>query len=108
LVILVPLVFTAQGILATASAESTAQDVVADWIGDDSRLRVGQVSVTGSTVSVDVTGAGALPSPKDLQSDLSEALGTPVEVVIEFTPSAEITVSQSGSVRRDEGSTSGR
>ena len=108
LVILVPLVFTAEGILATASAESTAQNVVTDWVGQDSRLRVGQVAVDASaekvTVTVEITGSESLPPPRDLQRELSDALGRPVELVVEFTPSVEINVSENGTVRSDEGS----
>ncbi len=107
LVILVPLVFTAEGILAKASAESEAQAVVSDWVGDGSRLRVGQVSVDiaagAVTVEVSITGSEALPPPRSLQQALADELGTPVEVVIEFTPSAEVSVSESGTVTSDEG-----
>lgn len=107
LVILVPLVFTAEGILATATQQRTAQQVVNDWIGDDSGLRVGQVTVGEGVVRVDIAGTEAIPAPRSLQEDLTDALGTPVRVVIEYTPSAEITVSESGAVERDEASTDG-
>ena len=107
LVILVPLVFTAEGILATASAESKAQGVVTDWVGDDSRLRVAQVSVEATagaaTVTVSITGSEGLPSPSSLQQSLADELGIPVEVLIEFTPSAQISVAEDGTVRSDEG-----
>lgn len=107
LVILVPLVFTAEGILATATQERIAQQVVSDWVGDDTNLRVGQVAVNEDVVRVDIAGTEAIPQPRSLQEDLSDALGTSVEVVIEYTPSAEITVSESGVVERDDAPTSG-
>lgn len=112
LVILVPLVFTAEGILATASAESKAQAVVSDWVGDDSDLRVGQVSVDAAagavTVMVSITGSETLPSPSTLQQSLTAELETPVEVVIEFTPSAQVIVAEDGAVSSDEGRPSAR
>ena len=101
LLVLVPLVFAGEGILATASQERAAQDVVSDWVGDANTLRVGQVAVDGALVSVDIAGAEAIPDARQLQRELSEALGLSVEVVIEFTPSAQITVSDTGEVSTD-------
>ena len=94
-------VFAGEGILATASQERAAQDVVSDWVGDANTLRVGQVAVDGALVSVDIAGAEAIPDARQLQRELSEALGLSVEVVIEFTPSAQITVSDTGEVSTD-------
>ena len=101
LLVLVPLVFTAEGILATASQERVAQDVVSDWVGKASTLRVGQVAVDANVVSVDIAGAEAIPDARELQRDLSEALGVSVAVVIEFTPSTQVTVSEEGRVATD-------
>jgi uncharacterized hydrophobic protein (TIGR00271 family) len=100
MLILVPLVFTAEGILVTATQQKSAQDVVADWVGDESGLRIDQVSVSGDVVTVAIAGAEVVPPPRQLQQDLSKALELPVEVVIDFTPRAEINVSQEGTVER--------
>lgn len=107
LVILVPLVFTAEGILATATQQRIAQQVVRDWLSDDSDLRVGQVTVADDVVEVEIAGTEAIPAPRSLQQDLSDALGAPVELVIDYTPTAQVTVSDSGEVQRMEASTSG-
>lgn len=96
LVIMVPLVFTAEGILASATQSKTAQGVVAEWLGEDTSLRVEQVSIEDGAVSVEITGSEALPAPRELQSRLSDELASPVVVVIEFTPSAVITVDADG------------
>ncbi len=102
LVILVPLVFTAEGIVATATQQKNASQVAAEWIADSPRLRVQQVNVDGRTVSVEVTGTGSVPSPRDLQEAMTDELGRPTEVVIEFTPQVQVTVSENGTVRGEE------
>jgi uncharacterized hydrophobic protein (TIGR00271 family) len=101
-VVLVPLVFTAEGIVASATQQKDSQAVVDDWIGEDSRLRVDRVEVEGGEVAVQVTGSGKIPPPGDLQQELSDELGTPVTVVIEFTPSVEITVDAGGRSRSSD------
>ena len=102
LAVMVPLVFTAEGILASASQTKTAQQVVNDWLGEDTRLRVEQVAVEDGTVTVDIAGTEVLPPPRQLQSQLSEELGDPVELVIELTPSVEVTVSEEGTLREED------
>ena len=104
LVILVPLVFNSEGILATATQQRIAQQVVGDWVGDEGDLRVGQVAVTEGTVLVEIAGTEVIPAPGDLQQDLAEALEMDVDLLIEFTPSAQISVSSTGEVQRDEAS----
>ncbi len=98
LVVLVPLVFTSEGILATATQQQAAQTVVTDWLGDDSELQVQQVTVAGDTVTVSVSGSQSLPPAEELQADLSDELDAPVEVVIRYTPSLEIRVNHDGQV----------
>jgi uncharacterized hydrophobic protein (TIGR00271 family) len=101
LVILVPLVFTAEGILATATQQKTAQTVVAEWVGEDSEIRVVQVTLDSDEVTVALAGTESIPSPTDLQQQLTEALGQRVSLVIDYTPTAEITVDTDGEVTRD-------
>lgn len=104
LVILVPLVFTTEGILASASQQNAAQDVVADWAKSSPELRVEQVAVDGSTVTVSVSGAADIPDPAALQRSLSEGLSVPVEVSLEYMPSMLVSVSQQGVVQSDPAS----
>ncbi|MGA7689607.1 MAG: DUF389 domain-containing protein [Jiangellales bacterium] len=100
LVILVPLVFTAEGILATATQQRQAQDTVADWLGDDSGVRVTQVVVDNDEVTVNMAGTEAIPPPRRLQDDLSEALDRDVTLIIEYTPTAKVTIDDAGRVER--------
>lgn len=99
LVVLVPLVFTAEGILATATQQRDAQRVVTDWIGEDSRLRVQQVTVDGQTVTVSLTGSQTLPSATALHENLADELGTPIDLVIRYTPGVQVSVDEDGQVR---------
>jgi len=102
LVVLVPLVFTAEGILATATQQKAAAEAADEWIGDTPRLRAQQVTVDSGTVTVELTGTGSIPSPRELQQSLSEELDDPVEVIIEFTPEVQVTVSKDGTVRGEQ------
>ena len=99
------MVFTAEGILATASQQKKAQADVDTWIEDSPRLRAQQVSVEGATVSVRVTGSQQLPPPKELQATLSDSLGKPVDLVIDYTPSLRVDVSSDGQLDVEESPT---
>jgi uncharacterized hydrophobic protein (TIGR00271 family) len=98
LVVLVPLVFTAEGILVSATQQNAAQQAVDDWLGEDTALRLDRVTVDGDTVTVELAGAAAPPDPAGLQSALSDQLGTDVRVELVLTPTAVITVGTDGSV----------
>lgn len=101
LIILVPLVFTAQGILASATAQKAAQVVVDDWLGDESGLEVQEVSVDvgleSSVVRVQLSGASRPPSAQQLHTSLTEAFGQDLELTVELFPSSTVTVDESGS-----------
>lgn len=102
LVILVPLVFTAEGIVATATEQKDASAVAEEWIEDSPRLQVEEVKVEGTTVTVRLTGTGSIPAPRDLQEAMTDELGRAVEVVVEFTPQVQVTVSEDGTVRGEQ------
>lgn len=84
--ILVPLVFTSQGLLATAALQGQAQAVVTDWLGEDSALRLDRVIVDGDRVEVELTGPEGMPALAPLQAALSDAFGYPVGVAVTLTP----------------------
>jgi len=98
LVILVPLVFTAEGILATATQQKAAQDVVSEWIDDTDGVRVEAVAVEADEVRVSLAGTEPIPPPALLQQQLSDAFDGPVRLVVEYVPAAEITVDTDGSI----------
>ncbi len=98
LVVLVPLVFNSQGILAASAQSSQAQDAVDEWLGEDSELQVEGVTVTEEGVEVEVRGSTEPPPLESLQESLNTSLGrddvavtvllTPV-VVTELQPSGD-------------------
>lgn len=90
LVIMLPLAFTSEGIIASASRQSTAQTVTAAWIEPEPGLRVQKVTVTGGVVNVVITGDGTLPSISTLQSQLETSFGEPTEVEIQYFPSMTV------------------
>lgn len=87
ILVIVPLAFTSEGIIASASRQATTQDVVKDWIEDEPGLRVARVEVDGSDVSVRISGEGDVPSIDTLEQSLEEELGVDVTVTVEYFPS---------------------
>ncbi len=96
LVIMVPLFFTAEGVISTAGRQEGAQQAVADWLGDDSTLTALRINVDGADVDVFLTGSGQLPAVDDLQDALTQAFGTPAAVRVEYAESQVIESSESG------------
>lgn len=90
LVIVIPLAFTSEGIIASASRQGTAQTVTAAWIEPESGLTVQRVTVSSNVVDVVVTGDGTLPDISTLQSDLESSFGEPVEVSVQYFPSVTV------------------
>lgn len=86
MVISVPLIFTAEGILATASRQSTAQKEASEWLKNESGLHVIGVKTKGAEVNVTVAGSGDLPPIKDLGDALAEGFEEPITLIVEFAP----------------------
>jgi uncharacterized membrane protein len=91
MIIIVPLAFTSEGILVSASRQGSAQRITSEWIEPVETLRVARVSVAGSDVSVLVTGEGVLPPVIDLESSLEISFGEEVVVTVEYVPTEIIT-----------------
>ena len=94
LVILIPLATTAATTLQNASRQNTALSESEAWLGDDANLRAARVTVSGSEVSLTVTGAGRLPPLEELEAALTEQFGEPTTVIVEHIPSRIVKFSQ--------------
>ncbi|WP_353808626.1 DUF389 domain-containing protein [Agromyces sp. SYSU T00194] len=90
-IILLPLMLTSEGLLQTQNRERDVQATVEVWLGDDSGFEVTDVSVSGTDVSVTITGSGDAPDASDLhdaiQDDFTGSIGltltvVPVEVTV--------------------------
>lgn len=90
-IIIVPLAFTSQGIIVSASRQATVQQVSEDWLGSETQLNVGRAQIRGDQVTIQVYGDGRLPSVNDLESELEAQLRTPVDVSVEYFPSTIVT-----------------
>ena len=91
LVITVPLFFTSEGIIASATQQSTVQQVTEDWLADSEDISLDRVVVTTDDVLIKISGEGDVPSVAELETSLEDALGTDVLVDVEFFPSVRIT-----------------
>ena len=86
LVIMVPLVFTAEGIISTAGRQASAQEAVEEWLGADSTLDTVRVTVEDFSVDVLLSGNGIVPPLSELEEDLTEAFGSPASIRVEYIP----------------------
>lgn len=91
LVITIPLFFTSEGIIASASRQSTAQQITEDWLADSEGIDLERVVVSSNEVKVQMSGEGDVPDVADLEQSLEEAFDTDVFVDVEFFPSVRIT-----------------
>ena len=85
-VILVPLVFTSQGLLASSTAQREASKVVDEWLSPDSALQVISIDVQDDEVNVSLSGPTAAPPLAPLREALAAQLERPVGVSVTLTP----------------------
>jgi hypothetical protein len=90
MVIVLPLAFTSEGIIASSSRQGTAQTVTSAWIAPEPGLTLQKVTVSSGTVDVVITGDGAMPDINTLQSNLEASFGEPTEVQIQYFPSMTV------------------
>lgn len=91
MIIIVPLAFTSEGIIVSASRQGAAQEATAAWIEPVETLRVARITVSGQQVSILITGDGILPSIAELESELEISFGDDVVVTVEYVPTRTIT-----------------
>ena len=90
LVILVPLVFTGEGVLSASSRQRTVQTTVSDWLVDEPDLKTERIEIDGTEVAVLLTGVGQIPSVEALEDSLAESFGEPVTLTIAYAPTVII------------------
>jgi uncharacterized hydrophobic protein (TIGR00271 family) len=108
MVILLPLMFTAQGILIASSQQATANKEVKAWIAQTSpKLTVDLVTVEGNIVEAEVSGAESVSDPADLAQTLTDDFGEETTVQITLTPTTVVTSTvEGGSTQENPDSTS--
>ena len=92
-VILVPLVFTSQGLIASATAQRQASEVVDTWLGPDPTLQVASIEVQEDEVTIALTGPTGAPPLAPLREALADRLERPVGVTVTVVP---VTISRLG------------
>jgi uncharacterized membrane protein len=93
LIVLVPLAFTSEGILTSASRQSLARTVTEEWLVDQDGLQLNRLEVRGTEVAVIISGEGDIPPISVLNKELSESFGAPTVARIEYFPSHVLTES---------------
>ena len=102
IVILIPLVLTAQQVITEQLRQSQAQQVASAWLEDSEGLSLESVSVAETEVIVEVRGSDRLPSVAELGQAMQEQLGAATTTTVEFTPATLTTYTPDGTVTRDE------
>ena len=102
IVILIPLVLTAQQVITDQLRQSQAQQVASTWLEESDGLSLESVAVVENEVTVEVSGSDRLPSVAELGQAMQEELGAATTTTVEFTPATVTTYSPDGQVTRDE------
>ena len=91
LVIMLPLVFTSEGILASAARQSTARTTTEDWIAESPELSLNKVTVTANDVDVVISGEGDVPDVAALEAALEDSFGgVDIVLTVEYFPSVRL------------------
>jgi uncharacterized hydrophobic protein (TIGR00271 family) len=91
MIILVPLAFTSEGILTSASRQTNARAVTELWLEAEVGLTLNRVEVKGDEVFVIITGEGDVPRIAILNEQLSDSFGTRTVAEVEYFPSRYLT-----------------
>jgi uncharacterized hydrophobic protein (TIGR00271 family) len=91
LVITVPLFFTSEGIIASASRQSTVQQVTEDWLAESEGISLELVVVDVDDITITMSGEGDLPSVAELEASLEEELNADIFLDVEYFPSVRVT-----------------
>lgn len=95
MVVLLPLIFTSEGILTAATKQGTATSLLDEWLKETApELTLDKVEVDGDVVLAEVSGPGSLADPEPITDQLSEEFGSPTTLTITLTPSTVVTYSQ--------------
>lgn len=96
LLILIPLVLTAQNVLTDTANQRIATEDVAEWL-DGTSLTAISIDVTGSQVDIFTTGPEDVPSLTELENSLEEGFGEPVQIRVEHARTQVVTSNEADS-----------
>jgi len=86
LIILVPLVFTGEGVLSAAARQRNTQTAVNEWLSAEPDLKAARIEIDGAEVQVLLVGVGEIPSVEELEDSLAEAFGEPTMLTVVYAP----------------------
>lgn len=95
IIIMIPLAITAEDVISRSARTRIANDAVAEWL-DGSSLAAIRIEVSGTDVSLFLTGPGDVPDLTGLEADLTSGFGAPVAIEVEHAPTTVVTY-ESGS-----------
>lgn len=92
IVIVIPLAFTAQDVVAESARLKLANEAVTSWLGD-ADLNADEITVSGDDVYVFLTGPDDVPPIEDLETELSDEYATTVALTVEHAATTVMTSS---------------
>ena len=87
----IPLALTARNIIQRSTDLRTATNVVVDWLGTDTRLRIQSLDLSGDEVTVELIGPDTPPQVTTLGAALSREIGRPIVATSRWIEEAEET-----------------
>jgi uncharacterized hydrophobic protein (TIGR00271 family) len=95
IVVMLPLLFAQQSVIAEAALSRDVNAVVERWLEPTPDLRLVEVNIEGDDIRVVVTGPSTLPPVSDLEEEVTDTLNRRMHLVVEFSPS-EVTETDVG------------
>ncbi len=89
LIISIPLAFTARNVIQQSADIRRASAAVEVWLGDDTTLRVADLTVSDDTVHVQLVGPESPPSAQLLSTEVSDRMGRAVSTVVRWIEESE-------------------
>jgi uncharacterized hydrophobic protein (TIGR00271 family) len=89
LLITIPLALTARDVLSREADLREASSAVAEWLGEDSELRIGSIEVDGDEVVVQLIGPVEPPSASLLSAAISREVKRPVVAIVRWLEEQE-------------------
>ena len=88
----------ARNIIQRSNDLRTATNVVVEWLGDDTRLRIQSLDLTGDEVTVELIGPDTPPLVGPLGASLSREIGRSIVATSRWIEEAEETTAPTSTV----------
>ena len=89
LIISIPLAFTARNVIQESADLRRASAAVTEWLGDETSLRVAELTISNDVVHVQLVGPESPPSAQLLSTQASARIGRTVSTIVRWIEETE-------------------